>query len=137
SSPSTRRGAASAACTSSTHSCYPYHLSICDRPAPGPVANRPDEGPAIAVSRADRCGRIATVVNPQPAVLGVAPRRRIIPALVPDLAQLVGLDRLPRRGVIDPQDLGGAQAQDLVLGLGRQLGIPVLLDQVVGDFQPP
>jgi hypothetical protein len=54
-------------------------------------------------SRPYGCGRVAAIVDPDPAILRVAPRRGIVPAARPQGAQLVGLDRLPRRGGVDPQ----------------------------------
>src|SRR5262249_37893036 len=65
-------------------------------------------------SRPHGRGRVAAVVDPDPPILRVAPRRGVIPAAGPQRAELVGLDRLPRGGGIDPQEPRGVEAQDLL-----------------------
>src|SRR5262249_26818462 len=82
--------------------------------------------------RPHRRRRVPAVVDPDPAVLRVAPRGGVIPTLA-ELAELVRLDGVPRRLRVDAEELRGVQAQDLVLDLGRELGIFELLDQSVGD----
>src|SRR5512135_683501 len=81
--------------------------------------------------------RRATAADPDPAVLRVAPGRRVVPPPLPHSAQLVGLDRLPLRRRVEAEQPRGVPAQDPILDLIGQWRIAVLLDQVVGDLQPP
>ena len=80
----------------------------------------------VGASRPHRHRRLAAVVDPDPAVLRVA-RRRVLAVLLAQLRQLVGLDRLPLRLRVDAEQLGGVQAEDLVLDLVGQLRVLVLL----------
>ena len=70
--------------------------------------------------------RHAAVFNPEPAVLGVAARCRIVASPFSKGTEFISLDRFPRGDGINAQDARGVKTEDLILDLGRQLRIFML-----------